>query len=69
MPGSPAHVQTPPRSAQGAQLAAFLCRRWNAEHPDTPVSTVGIDFMQELTLPGGLEDEPIRIPVARGSCI
>ena len=56
------------RSAQGSLLAGYLCSRWNANHPGAPVSAVGIDFIQELTLPGGLEDDPIRIAIARGTC-
>lgn len=36
-------------------------------HPDAPIDQVGIDFVQQLTLPGGLEDDPIRIPAARES--
>jgi hypothetical protein len=56
------------RSRQKEFLADYLCRRWNADHPQEPIDRLAIDFVQELTLPSGLEDQPIRVPVTRREC-
>ena len=55
-------------SAQARHLATYLCRRWNDALADEPIERLVIDFMQERTLPGGLEDDPIRVPVVGVDC-
>ena len=57
------------RPAQKQALARYLCLRWNASHPaDEAIDFVAIDFFQELTLPDGREDAPIRVPLTRHAC-
>ncbi len=55
-------------SRRGEYLADWMCRRHRREHPDAPLVSISLDYMLEMTLPGGRDGAPERVPVVRRRC-